>query len=130
MGTVIVRNKTKLVHEVEVDGHVLLSDEPEPDGDDVGTDPHELMLAGLGACQAITLRLHCDRKGWNLGEVTVTLRNERVGNGTERITSHMTATGDLTEEQRQRLEEIMGRCPISKLLKSQPEMIETLSLLG
>jgi putative redox protein len=130
MGTVVVRNKTKVVHEIEVDGHILLSDEPQPGGDDAGPDPHELMLAGLGACQAITLRLYCDRKEWDLGEVTVTLKSERVSNGIERITSNMTATGNLNEEQAQRLQEVMSRCPLSKLLKSQPEMIETFSLTG
>jgi putative redox protein len=88
-----------------------------------------LLLAGLGSCQAITLRLYCERKGWDLGEVTVTVTNERVGNGQERIKSHMTATGNLDEEQRERLEVIMGRCPVSKLLKSQPEMIETFTLV-
>jgi putative redox protein len=128
MGTVVVRNKTKLIHEISVDGHTWLTDEPEPVGDNAGPDGHELLLAGLGSCQAITLRLYCERKGWDLGEVTVTVTNERIGNGIERIESHMTATGKLDEEQRQRLEEIMGRCPISKLIKSQPEMIETFTL--
>jgi putative redox protein len=129
MGTVVVRNKTKLVHEISVDGHTLLTDEPEPEGDDEGLDPHELLLAGLASCQAITLRLYCERKGWELGEVVVTVTTERVGNGLERIQSHMTATGDLDEEQRERLEMIMGRCPISKILKSQPEIIETFALI-
>jgi putative redox protein len=130
MGTVVVTNKTKLVHEITVDGHTLLTDEPEPIGENAGPDAHELLLAGLGSCQAITLRLYCERKGWELGEVTVTVSTERLGNGIERITSHMTATGDLDEEQRERLEVIMGRCPISKLLKSQPEMVESFSLVS
>jgi putative redox protein len=130
MGTVIVTNKTKLIHQISVDGHTLLSDEPEPVGDDGGPDPHELLLAGLGSCQAITLRLYCERKGWDLGEVTVTVTNERIGTGIERIESHMTATGALDEEQRQRLKEVMGRCPISKLLKIQPEIIETFTVVS
>jgi putative redox protein len=87
-----------------------------------------LALAALGGCQAITLRLYCDRKGWDLGDVTVTVTNERLKGGGERIESRMTATGPLDENQRQRLEEIMGRCPISKLLKGQPELIETFEL--
>ena len=128
MGTVLVTNKTKLVHEISVDGHTLLTDEPEPIGENEGPDAHELLLAGLGSCQAITLRLYCERKGWDLGEVSVTLTTERIGNGIERIESHMTASGDLDEEQRQRLEDIMSRCPVSKLIKSQPEVIETFTL--
>ncbi len=129
MGIVVVKNKSKLIHEISVDGHTLLTDEPEPVGNNAGPDAHELLLAGLGSCQAITLRLYCERKGWDLGEVTVTLTINRLSNGTERVESHMTVTGDLDEEQRQRLEGIMGRCPVSKLIKSRPELIETLSLL-
>jgi putative redox protein len=94
MGTVVVRNKTKMVHEISVDGHTLLSDEPEPEGDDEGPDAHELLLAGLGSCQAITLRLYCERKGWDLGEVTVTVTNERVGNGQERGTWMRSSASD------------------------------------
>ena len=130
MGTVIVKNRAHLVHEIAVDSHLLLSDEPEPAGNDAGPDPHELLLAGLGSCQAITLRLYCERKGWDLGEVTVTVTTQEIGNGTERIESHMTATGVLDEEQRERLETIMRRCPISKLLKNQPELIETFTLVS
>ena len=128
MGVVTVKNTTRLTHEVTVDGHAFLTDEPGPDWDDAGPDPHELALAALGGCQAITLRLYCDRKGWDLGDVTVTVTNERLKGGGERIESRMTATGPLDEDQRQRLEEIMGRCPISKLLKGQPELIETFEL--
>jgi putative redox protein len=130
MGTVIVTNKPKLIHEISVDGHTLLSDEPEPLGDDEGLDPHELLLAGLGSCQAITLRLYCQRRGWDLGEVTVTVTTERIGASIERIESHITATGDLDEEQRRRLKEVMGRCPISKLLKIPPEIIETFTVVS
>lgn len=128
MGVVTVRNKTRMTHEVTVDDHTFLTDEPGPDWDDLGPDAHELALAALGSCQAITLRLYCDRKGWDLGDVTVTVTNERLKGGGERIESHMTATGPLDEEQRARLEEIMGRCPISKLLKGQPELVETFEL--
>ena len=55
---------------------------------------------------------------------------QQVANGIERIESHMTATGALDEEQRQRLKEVMGRCPISKLLKIQPEMVETFTVVS
>jgi putative redox protein len=128
MGVVTVKNTTRMTHEVTVDGHTFLTDEPGPDGDDLGPDAHELALAALGSCQAVTLRLYCERKGWTLGDVTVTVTNERLKGGGERIESRMTATGTLDEEQRARLEEIMGRCPISRLLKGQPELIETLEL--
>jgi putative redox protein len=126
--TLVVKNKVGLAHEITVDGHRLIADEPEPEGHDEGPDPHELMMASLGACQAVTLRMYCNRKGWDLGDVVVTVTNERLDDGSERIDSHITATGRLDEEQRQRLEEIMGRCPISRLLKGTPHMTDRLEL--
>ena len=128
MRTLTIKSKSGMLHEISVDGHTFVSDEPKPDGHDEGPDPHELMMASLGACQAITLRLYCNRKGWDLGDLTVTVLNERLDDGNERIESHITSTGKLDEEQRQRLEEIMGRCPVSKLLKGSPVMVETFAL--
>ena len=128
MRTLTVRNKRGMLHEIVVDGHTFLSDEPEPEGHDEGPDPHELMMAALGSCQAITLRLYCNRKGWDLGDLTVTITNERLPDGNERIDSHIAATGNLDERQRARLEQIMGRCPISKLLRGQSVMSDILEL--
>lgn len=125
MRTLTVTSKGGMLHEITVDGHTFVSDEPAPDGNDEGPDPHELMMASLGSCQAITLRLYCNRKGWDLGDVTVTVTNERLDDGNERIESHATATGNLDEEQRQRLQEIMGRCPVARLLRGSPIMVDT-----
>lgn len=130
MATVSVKSTRELVHEITCGKHTFLSDEAPPEGGDDGMDAHQLMLAALGSCQAITLRLYAQRKGWDLGEVTVQLTSERIGNGKEHLESHITSTGDLDEEQRRRLEEIAGRCPISKLLKNPPDLIETFTLVG
>ena len=128
--TVVIKNKTGLAHEITVDGHTLLSDEPAPEGQDAGPDPHELLLASLGACQAITLRLYCNRKGWDLGDLTVTVTNERLPDGNERIDSRIVATGALDEEQRHRLQDIMGRCPVARLLKGTPQTTERFDSVG
>ncbi len=130
MATVTVKSTHGLVHEIVAGKHTILGDEAPPEGDDAGMDAHQLVLAALGSCQAITLRLYADRKGWDLGEVTVQLTSERIGNGKEHLESHITSTGDLDEEQRERLEEIAGRCPISKLLKNPPELVETFRLVS
>jgi organic hydroperoxide reductase OsmC/OhrA len=46
--------------------HRLVSDEPRPIGDDAGPTPYDLLLAGLGACTSMTVRMYADRKGWPL----------------------------------------------------------------
>ena len=129
MASVTVKSTHGLVHEIVSGKHTIFGDEGPPEGDDEGMNAHQIMLAALGSCQAITLRLYAQRKGWDLGEVTVQLTSERIGNGKEHLESHITSTGKLDEEQRLRLEEIAGRCPISKLLKNQPELVETFTLV-
>src|SRR5690349_3976107 len=64
--------------EIAVGHHRLVCDEPRPVGDDVGPTPYDLVLAGLGACTSMTLRMYADRKGWPLERVRVTLRHSRI----------------------------------------------------
>jgi putative redox protein len=55
--------------------HELLADERlQRGGADAGPMPFEYLLSGLGACTSITLRMYAERKGWNLGDVSVSLR--------------------------------------------------------
>jgi uncharacterized OsmC-like protein len=58
--------------------HRLVADEPRPIGDDAGPTPYDLLLAALGACTSMTLRMYADRKGWPLKEVRVALRHSRI----------------------------------------------------
>ena len=58
--------------------HRLFADEPRPIGDDAGPTPYDLLLAGLGACTSMTVRMYADRKGWPLDRVRVTLRHSRI----------------------------------------------------
>jgi putative redox protein len=55
--------------------HRLVSDEPQPIGADAGPTPYDLLLAGLGACTSMTVRMYANRKGWPLEWVRVTLRH-------------------------------------------------------
>ena len=129
MATVTVKSKHGLVHDIIAGNHTLLSDEPPPEGEDAGMDAHQLLLAALGSCQAITVRLYAQRKNWDLGEITVKLASSRTDNGGERLESRIVSTGNLNEEQRTRLEELAGRCPISKLLRGQTELVEMFTLM-
>jgi putative redox protein len=119
---------------VLVGPHLLLSDEPkEAGGEDQGPDPYELLLAALGSCTNMTLRIYAERKRWPLREVRVVLKHlksyatdcadcERPTAMLDRIERQITLIGELTEEQRQRLLEIASLCPVHRTLTSKIEI--------
>jgi len=117
--------------EVDVGGHQLVVDEPIPvGGTDEGPSPYEMLLAGLGACTVMTLRIYADRRKWPLERARVTLEHHKVHvqdcidcdqkqariDVVERI---ITLEGSLTEEQRAKLMEIAERCPVHQTLQSK-----------
>lgn len=103
--------------------HVWSADEPEASGGhDVGPSPYAYLLAGLGACTAMTLRSYVERHNWGLRRTTIELRHETrpAADGKSLIDHFHRAIhldGDLTEEQRLRLLEIAERCPVSQTLR-------------
>ncbi len=110
--------------------HTLLADEPIPMGTDTGMAPYEFLLASLGACTSMTLRMYAKRKGIPLGKVTVELGHSRIHaddcESCETETGHIdhierwiTLEGDLTDAQRTRLLEIADRCPVHRTLHSE-----------
>jgi uncharacterized OsmC-like protein/alpha/beta superfamily hydrolase len=111
-------------------GHHLTADEPTAfGGADSGPGPYDLLLAALGACTAMTVRMYAERKGWGLRHTTVRLRHERVHAadcaGCETPTSlldhiqrELTFDGDLSDEQRARLLAIAERCPVHRTLRA------------
>jgi putative redox protein len=115
--------------EVTARDHALVLDEPlHLGGTDTGATPYEHLLAALGACTAITLRMYADRKRWPLESVDVRLRTassherdcencavEEVG--VHRLERQVVFEGPLTEEQRQRLMTIADRCPVKQTLE-------------
>ena len=129
MAEVIVRSRNGLTHDVQVGRHALVADEPiESGGSDLGPNPYELLLAALGSCTAMTLRLYASRRQWPLDGVEVRLQHERVhaadcqdcdtqDRTIDRITKQVTLHGDLDASQRQRLLEISERCPVQRTLQ-------------
>ena len=117
--------------EILANGHPLVADEPDSvGGTNAGPGPYELLLAGLGACTGMTLRMYADRKKWPLKGVTVGLSHRRIhaadcrdcetGEGkVDEIERVITVEGALDEEQRQRLLEIADRCPVHRTLESE-----------
>ncbi|MCH8501572.1 MAG: OsmC family protein [Aliidiomarina sp.] len=109
-------------NQVTTHRHRWLADEPESlGGADEGPAPFEMVLAGLGACTSMTLRMYAKRKEWPVEKITVDLRHVRGEKGAESFERHIHIEGDLTDEQRQRLLEIANKCPVHKTL-SNPDL--------
>jgi putative redox protein len=113
---------------VQVGQHQFTADEPESvGGADAGPAPFDLLMASLGACTSMTLRMYAERKGLALSKVSVALSHEKIdidGSQREQITRVITLEGDLTAEQRQRMLEIANKCPIHRAL-TQPLRISS-----
>lgn len=115
--------------EVNIRGrHHLTADEPESvGGDDAGPAPYDFLMAGLGACTAMTLRMYAERKQMALKKVSVALAFDKVevdGHKVDRIEVAITLDGDLSPAERQRLLEIAEKCPTHKVL-AQPLRIDS-----
>jgi len=132
-GTVIVRETRRGVFQQEIVAgrHHLLADEPvNVGGLESGPGPYELLLAALGACTSMTLRLYADRKKLPLMRTQVRLRHSRIYASDcaecetkegmmDRIERIITLEGDLDAEARKRLLEIADKCPVHRTLKSE-----------
>jgi putative redox protein len=117
---------------VTVGGHTLIADEPANLGGlGSGPGPYDLLLAALGACSAMTMRLYAERKGWPLERAAVRLRHRKIhaqdcadcetrGDARlDEIEKELSLAGPLDPEQHARLVEVAGRCPVHRTLESE-----------
>jgi len=103
--------------DIVVGGHAITADEPAAlGGQGVGPAPYDLLLASLGACTAITLKMYAARKGWPLVSVDVDLRLK--GSKEEMHIERKLSIVGLDEEQKARLADIAERTPVTLTLKS------------
>ena len=134
---VVVREtrRGKFQQAVSIGPHRLTADEPVAvGGDDAGPGPYDLVLAGLGACTAMTMRMYADRKSLPLERVTVTLDHRkihaedcaecetRVGM-LDQFDRVISMEGALDAEQRKRLMEIADKCPVHRTLTSEIRIV-------
>ncbi|MFT7289122.1 MAG: putative OsmC-like protein/pimeloyl-ACP methyl ester carboxylesterase [Halieaceae bacterium] len=142
-GQLLVEEKNhKFTQHVYSDSHHWLADEPRAvGGDNTGPDPYEHLLASLGACTAMTLRMYAQRKALPLEHVAVELRHRRdyardcedcdeKPAQIEVLERQISFTGDLSEEQRGRLLQIADRCPVHRTLHGELEVHTTLATPG
>lgn len=132
-GKVLVSEKDhKFTLHVSSDDHYWQADEPRAiGGNNTGPDPYEHLLASLGTCTVMTIRLYAERKSLPLKDVSVELRHGREyykdcescadeePRKIEVIERELTLVGDLTEDQRQKILEIADKCPVHRTLHSE-----------
>jgi uncharacterized OsmC-like protein/alpha-beta hydrolase superfamily lysophospholipase len=129
---------SRLAQEVLVGSHRLVADEPlAAGGSNLGPNPYDFLLAGLGACTSMTLRLYADHKKWPLEKVTVRLSHEKIHaedcadcetkeGKIDRIERQIEIAGPLDAAHRQRLLEIAEKCPVHRTLHSEIKIVSQL----
>jgi putative redox protein len=121
MVTATARRRAGYTHDVEVDGHELVLDEPEASGGaNQGPSPTRLLAASLAACTAITMEMYADRKGWDLGELEVVAEMEYgEASAPKSFTVTLHLPRGLSEDQVERLKVIAGKCPVHRTLSRE-----------
>jgi uncharacterized OsmC-like protein len=116
----------------------MIADEPESAGGaDKGPTPYDYLVAGLGACKAITMRMYADRKKWPLDAAMISLTHNKLHADDcrdcetrkgylDEIQGTIFLEGDLSTEQRQRIAEIADKCPVHRTLKGEIRIKTTL----
>ncbi|MDO7084870.1 bifunctional alpha/beta hydrolase/OsmC family protein [Pseudocolwellia sp. AS88] len=137
-GHVLVEEKNhKFAQHVSTASHYWLADEPvRVGGNNTGPDPYEHVLAGLGACTAMTLRMYAERKQLPIKHIKVDLTHTRDYqddcenceqlNGMEAIVRNISYTGELDGQQQQRFLEIADKCPVHKTLHNNVSVVSKL----
>ena len=127
--------KSKFNQMISVGPHRMVADEPvAAGGEDAGPGPYDFLLAGLGACTSMTMRLYADRKSLPLDRVTVTLKHSKIhaedcaecetrDGMLDQIDRVIAMEGNLDVEQRKKLMEIADKCPVHRTLTSEIRIV-------
>ena len=116
------------------DRHHIVADEPKSvGGADLGVTPYDLLLAALGTCTSMTLRMYAKRKNLNVDTIAVKLEHDRIHSTdcgscedqpgkVDQIRRMIRIEGDLTDAQRNRMLEIADMCPVHRTLQNQKQI--------
>lgn len=123
-------------------GVALVADEPEDEGGNgLGPTPYQLLAWALGACTAMTLQMYARRKDYPLHEVAVEVEHDRVhirdsettdddpGGLVDQFQRKIVVRGPLSDEQRDDLLRVAGRCPVHKTLLAVPRVIDEIEVV-
>ena len=125
----------KFQNTVTIGPHHLLADEPSSaGGEDSGPGPYDFLLAALGACKSMTMRLYADRKTFPLERATVTLKHDKIyardcaecdtkEGMLDQIEVRIGLEGPLDPDQRKRILEIADKCPVHRTLTSEIRIV-------
>jgi uncharacterized OsmC-like protein len=129
----------KFANDINVGGKFpLRADEPVSyGGTDTGGSPYDLLLASLGACKSMTMRMYAERKKFPLEQAKVTLKHDKIHaeeyescetteGKVDQISVDIELTGDLTDEQRQKNYEISYKCPVHRTLEIEVSIASSL----
>ena len=119
--------------------HLFFVDEPKAlGGDDSGPAPYDYLLAALGSCTAMTLRMYAKRKGWPLEGIAIRLSHDRIqetdggrsehhSSRSERITCEIELTSEIDASQREKLIKIAAKCPVHRTLLGGVQIVDRLA---
>lgn len=123
-------------------GIAIVADEPDDlGGNGLGPTPYQLLTWALGTCTAMTLQIYARRKGYPLLEVAVEVQHDRVhvedtettdedpGGLVEQFQRKIVVRGPLTDEQRDDLLRVAGRCPVHKTLMAVPQVLDEIEVV-
>lgn len=120
-------SKVVLIHknyvaEAKMRNHFAVIDEPVSfGGDDNGPTPVEYLLTAIGGCVSITLRMYAERKGWDVGKITVNMFQHKDENGTY-LTEEISFEKEITAAQKTKLLIIAGKCPVAIMVKGETKI--------
>ena len=119
-----------LKQDVAIRAHHVTADEPKKSGgSDEGPSPQELLAASLASCSAVTIEMYADRKGWDIGDVSVEVDYEPAQRGSPtKFKMEIRLPKELPDEQRERLAQIAAKCPVHRTLEGEVMFEESIEL--